>query len=413
VAVTPIDHQGYAGPTLAVDPRDGRRLAIAYGALGRRSCFLALSSDGGRTWRNRTVGGDFSPFGPGRCYSPTAAYAADGTLYYAFVLPRDPGFGRAYLRIARPGRRLGPARALDTDLSPTHLRAGGADLDPALAAGRGGELWVAWNRYDSTYVHGKVQVIRSVDHGRRFTGPRSVNPPGRTVPVGQPRTAIDRAGTVYVNWVDETNVNPRTGGGRAAIELAHSTGRGGAFTTRTVATTPSGCGPPGSCGLGAPQTALATGAGRHVHVAWSAGPVDGRSRVFVSSSAGGGLPWSAPLGVLPPDTIDHDQFRPALSVAPNGRVDLDFYDRADTGRQDVYLASSFDFTQSFPALALLDTAPSDAQAAKLFSNAIALASSNGSASAAWNDDRRVNLVSNIDSVAGEHTDVYFARKAVP
>lgn len=414
VSVTPIDHQGYGAPTLARDPRSARRLAIASQVFSGRTCYLALSFDYGKTWRNRAVAGE----GTGlrrtrRCSSPTVTYAADGTIYYAFVLPDDAGFSRLYLRVARPGKLLGPARALDSDLSQTQLRAGGSDSEPGLAAGRGGELYVTWKRYDSTLAHGSIQVLRSMNYGARFSVPRTVSAANRTTPWAQPFIARDGAGTLYVNWVDETGVDAATGAGRATIEVARSFDRGMTFASRTIASTPSGCGPDGVCSAGTPRTALVAGTGRHVYTAWSAGPVDGKSRVLVSSSASRGQRWGAPRAVLPQGAGAHQQFRPGLSVAPNGRVDLDFYDLADTGREDVYLASSRNSARSFSAPARLNNAPSDTRAAVPLTDRIGLASANGAAFAAWGDDRRVNLVSVVDGMAGYHTDVYFARKAVP
>lgn len=89
--------------------------------------------------------------------------------------------------------------------------------------------------------------------------------------------------------------------------------------------------------------------------------------IFLVSSNDGGATWSKRLRVNddndPNRKPNYDQFIPGISVAPNGRVDLAWYDmrtdglfnqngRGDTGRRDqtcwdVYMASSFDGGRTF------------------------------------------------------------------
>ncbi len=95
-------------------------------------------------------------------------------------------------------------------------------------------------------------------------------------------------------------------------------------------------------------------------------PRDDRN-IFFMSSGDGGATWSRRLKVNddndPNRTPNYDQFIPGISVAPNGRVDIAWYDmrtdgyynpngRGDTGRRDqtcwdVYMASSFDGGRTF------------------------------------------------------------------
>ena len=95
-------------------------------------------------------------------------------------------------------------------------------------------------------------------------------------------------------------------------------------------------------------------------------PRDDRN-IFLMTSTDGGANWSKRLKVNddndPNRKPNYDQFIPGISVAPNGRVDLAWYDmrtdgfynptgRGDTGRRDqtcwdVFMASSFDGGRTF------------------------------------------------------------------
>lgn len=95
-------------------------------------------------------------------------------------------------------------------------------------------------------------------------------------------------------------------------------------------------------------------------------PRDNRD-IFLMASGDGGATWSERLKVNDDDdpnrNPNYDQFIPGVSVAPNGRVDLSWYDmrtdglynpngRGDTRRRDqtcwdVYMASSFDGGRTF------------------------------------------------------------------
>ncbi len=123
--------------------------------------------------------------------------------------------------------------------------------------------------------------------------------------------------------------------------------------------------------LSLPQTALDPKTGT-VYVVFELSesslpnPRDNRD-VYLMSSTDGGATWSKRLKVNddndPKRMPNYDQFLPGISVAPNGRVDMAWYDmrtdglynpdgRGDTLRRnqtcwDVYMASSFDGGRTF------------------------------------------------------------------
>lgn len=402
VAVTPANLNFYGGPTLARNPVRGGHLAIAYTPSSGNTCYLALSANGGRTWHDLAVAGEGTKYpvpaefskggGLPQCYFPTVTYGPDGRLYYAFAFADgNSGFARAQLMVAGASGRLGAPKVLDPNIRASDPHSGGGDYEPGLAAGRlPGQLYVVWKRYDTTSVHGKIQLIYSSDRGKHFSAPRQVNPSTRTTPQGRPFVAVDGSGRVYVNWLDETKVDFMTNGGRAQFELASSGDHGRTFRTKTIASIAAGCGPNfvSPC---IPRTTMAAGAGGRVYAAWSGAAAAGKSRVFFSSSTSGGKRWTVPLKVVPGGRRGDDQYRPELSVAPDGRVDLEFNDTARaTNRQDVYLTYSTNSGKTLSRAFRLDSLPSNTKFVQLLSDRIGVESSDGAAYAAWSDDRRAS-----------------------
>jgi hypothetical protein len=139
----------------------------------------------------------------------------------------------------------------------------------------------------------------------------------------------------------------------------------------------------------------------------------GDSDVYVSSLAPGAAAWSRPVRVN--DTAAHDataQYLPALAVAPEGRLDVIYYDRrADPHNKlsTVSLQSSFDEGRTFtPRVTLSDRAfnsqigaGSERGLPDLGSN-LTLDSTATQALAAWTDTRAGTVLSN-------KQDITFAR----
>ncbi len=403
VSVTPGGPHQYGGPTLARDPVHRNHLAIAYSPSSGTTCYLALSTNGGRTWQDLAVAGagtkypvppEFALGAAPQCFFPTVTYGVDGRLYYAFdFADGNSGFARAQLMVAGPRGRLGAPKVLDPNIRASDPQSGGGDYEPGLAAGRlPGQLYIVWKRYDTSFVHGKIQVIYSADRGQHFSVPEQASPSTHTVPQGRPFVAVDASGQVYVNWLDETNVNFMNNGGRAQFELASAVGHGRPFRTKTIASVAAGCGTKFVTPC-IPRTTMAAGASGHVYAAWSGASSNGKSRVFFSSSSSGGKRWTSPQKVVPGGRGGDDQFRPELSVAPDGRVDLEFNDLArNRALQDVYLAFSTGPRRTISRPIKLDGAPSNTnlKTVHLLSDRIAVASSNGDAYAAWSDDRHAS-----------------------
>jgi hypothetical protein len=100
---------------------------------------------------------------------------------------------------------------------------------------------------------------------------------------------------------------------------------------------------------------LAAGSDRTLYVTWSDGR-NGDEDVFVRRSTDDGTSWSAAVRINDnPRGDGTSQYLPRVAVAPEGRVDVLFFDRrrdSANQRTDAYLALSWDRGKSFSNLRL-------------------------------------------------------------
>ena len=230
------------GGSLAVDPTDPSRLAIAY-STGRSgvtgSCVVARSRDAGRTWESEVVAGGTGtslPNGATHCADPVLAFAPEGMLYLAYDVSQLGGPGRVYLTSSTDRGATFRTPVALADAAP-----GGGDFEPAIAAGPShGIVSVAFERYSDDFDSAAVLAVSSDDAGRTLSAPVQVSPAAQNAVNGRAALAVDRGGSLYVAWVDASDVD-FDGAGEARIEVAVSGDGGRSFRVpATVATVPSG-----------------------------------------------------------------------------------------------------------------------------------------------------------------------------
>ena len=446
--VTTTKPYSYQEPWLTVDPRNPQRMAIAYREGGQRSvCSLALSSDGGATWRTQDLIGPQGrlpwPSQDTLCYEAVAAFGPDGTLYYAAqatIAFRDP-----YSRVFVTSSPDGVAFHDPVDVDPASTRnpgdLGGGDWYPRLAvAPAGGELFVRWTRYASRNASAESVIAGSTDRGTTFTQPVVVSPPPTSssslVDSFGTALAAGAGGSVYTSWLDLTQRQAGCTGGRTAVtttcslkvplEVAASHDSGRTFTP-PVTVDPAvdfGCpgrNVPGTTALascdnlhfdrGPEAFSLAPGpASGTAYLAWWGGDPENPARISFSSTRDSGHTWSTPrvVGSLRGAAFDEQQ-RPALAVAAGGRIDMAYYDDTNGGDQDVYLVSSDDGGVTFSAPQLLSSASSNINIGPVsedgvhpgFGEWLGLYSTSSGADVAWTDTRR-------GTVDSAKQDIYFA-----
>jgi hypothetical protein len=375
----------YSSPSLAVDPEDDQTVVASYAEMRSASCGMARSRDGGRTWAR--LAAPVSPPSHPFCFIPLGA-----NVYFSPVT-----FGRDHvLYVAmggwdvQDGRTNSVLLARSTDLGDSwsitivHDARGKPEADAevnrpvsSVAVDTTGPIDVVYVGWTLTKPNARpptpamAAIATSTDAGRTFGPPVSVvgtyfddlaarmkvladrptvYPPGVPPPPPPDTFAADRFGgggtrvvlgaadTVYALWFPSaagTPVNP-------ALNLSRSTDGGRTFeVTQAV---------PPTRGLGSPVLAWSPQGGPdgtlHLVYELKVPLAQGDRDITYQRSTDGGRTWTAPRIVNDEDpTLLTLQFMPNISVAPNGRVDIAWWDfRNDPGtfQNDVYLASSSD-----------------------------------------------------------------------
>jgi len=358
----PGDLSAHNSPTLARDPRDADHL-VATSRIDSPdfSCAVHVSFDRGARWRRIPV-----PIPPGqgrKCYAPDAAFEPDGTLRISYVTLAG-GANRpqaVWLASSRDGGRTLSVPVRVTGPLAFQVRLA---TDPA----RKGRLYLTWvqardvGNLKFTGPGNPILMARSEDGGASWTPPVRVNDPRRGR-VLAPSAALGLAGELYVLYLDvgEDRLDYEgghegSGGppypGRFSLVLARSRDGGATWAEsviddrvvpieRFISFLPA-----------FPSLAVDRRSGR-VYAGFHDGRL-GSADVDVWSLARGAKAWSGPVRVN--DTPRDDgtsQYLPELAVAPDGRLDVVYYDRRDDPGRNVLngvsIQSSHDGGRSFDA----------------------------------------------------------------
>ena len=407
------DISAHNSPSVARNPRDRDNIVVTSRIDSPDfSCAVHVSRDGGRRWSPTPVP---IPRGPARkCYAPDAVFAADGTLYVSYVTLQGRGNtpSAAWVASSRDGgRTLSPPRRVAGRLA-FQLRVA---ADPA----RPRRVYVSWVQAREVGAlrfagpGNPILLSRSDDGGRRWRRPVQVNAPSRGR-VLAPSAAVGREGAVYVLYLDvgEDRLDYEGGHGgsggppytgRFALVLGRSADGGSRWeesvvddgivpTERFVAFLPA-------------FPALAVDRQRdRVYVAYHDRRL-GSPDVWLWTLAPGETAWGKPVRVN--DTPRRErtaQYLPRIDVAPDGRLDVVYYDRREDARRDVLnevsLQSSDDGGRTFGARTTLSSARSDARVGlgterglPDLGSRLGLASDDRDAFAVWSDTRSGTVAS--------------------
>lgn len=420
-------------PVMAADPKNSRVMFIANRIDAPAfSCELEVSGDGGRSWVEVHPVPRLPP-GAERCYAPEIAFDGAGRVYYLFVALHGLGnspVGVFLTTSSDEGRTFSAPRQV---LGPDRYQVRMA-IDPT--GGSQGRLHLVWLEAGSSPPTGglpptpnPIVSAYSDDGGATFSRPVQVSDPKRARVVA-PALALGPDHTVDILYYDlrrdardYEGLEGPAWDGRWSLVFTSSRDGGRSFAPGRVVD--DRLVPPGRVMLiyTMPPPALAVdGAGR-LFAAWH-DDRNGDWDVFLSRSNDGGRSWARSRR-LNDDRVGNgrSQYLPALSVAPNGRLDAIFYDRRNDPqnlRNDVYMTSSTDHGVSFTPNVKLTSESSDSRSGQSylvvsarglvdFGSRIAVLSRNTTLEAAWTDTRNAETPPYQDVFA---TEVEFAQAAI-
>jgi hypothetical protein len=401
------DISAHNSPTIVRNPRDEDNLVVTDRIDSPDfSCAMHASFDGGDSWTHPRVP---IPPGPGRkCFAPDAAFGADGTLYVSYVTLQGRGNTPAATWVAssRDGGRTLTAPTKVTGPLAFQVR---ITADPQ----RPGTLYLTWVKARDvallrfTGPGNPIQLARSTDGGRSWSDPVRVNAPSRGRVIA-PSAAIGPDGALYVlhldlgdDRLDYEGGHDGYGGppyaGRFTLVVARSQDQGATWaesvvddgvvpTTRFIPFLPV-----------FPSLAVDRERGR-LYVGYEDRRL-GDSDIWVWRLERGAARWSEPVRVNDTPRPDGStQNLAKLAVAPNGRLDVVYYDRRDDPRRDtrndVSLQSSFDGGRTFDERISLSSSYFDARIGfgserdmPDLGSRLGLVSADDEAIAVWSDTR--------------------------
>ena len=367
-ASNPRDLSANNSPTIVRNPVEDENLvetnridSPAY------SCSLSVSFDGGGRWTQTPIP---APAGEEpKCYAPDAAFSANGTLFVSYVTLKGRANAPNNVWITRStdgGKTLeAPVRA---PLGPRSFQVR-LTADPTAP----NRIFLTWLKADELGLYtfsntgNPIMAIRSDDGGRNWTEPARVSSAARERVVA-PSPAVGKSGQLNVLYLDLRDDVLDYGGGHRGrggppydgdwqLVLARSTDNGATWresvvesrltpTERFIVFTPP-----------TPSLAVDPDSGR-LYAAFQDGR-NGDADVMLWTLPEGGGEWTGPVRVN--DTPRQDgtsQYLPELSVAPDGRLDVLYYDRRNDRTNvlnEVSLQSSFDEGKTFtPRVKLSD-----------------------------------------------------------
>ncbi len=423
VTTTPSEGRGHAVPAVAVHPDNDRVIAVGEGDAYSSRCSLHVSTDAGLTWSHTPIPPNnawpncvYANFGP----IVDVTFGPDGTLYYAYS-GHNPTTYRSRMFLARSSD-LG--RTFQTVMLPwvePNLEEGqfGADALPSVAVDPNNpdRVYVGWMSNNGTWnlseavlqgkeyfwdIRSRPYVVASHDGGRNFSDPVDVS--GEVEGwMSQPHLVVGSDGEVFAFFGENVKAPKDAAKGTKAppahLYLATSRDGGRNYTQRALHARPPRA---ESDWLSAPSPGVDPRTG-NLYVVWEE-TATGAPRVAFIRSTDRGETWSEPVqinDVAPKRQWSFNEFFPSLAVAPNGRIDVAWYDwrndvtfapkAEENALQDVYLAYSDDGGRSFAA----DTKVNDRSIDRRIGlwdtgdveGPIGLASARQAAYVAWDDTR--------------------------
>ena len=362
------DIRAYNSPTLAQNPVHPANLAVSSRIdTPFYSCALDVTDDGGASWSQTPIP---APTGQeAKCFAPDVAFSSSGRLYLSFVTLAGNGNTPDALWLSTSsdgGRTLSaPVRVAGPETFQVRLA-----TDPT----RPDRVYMTWVQGLGTKNLGyigpgnPIVAVRSDDGGRTWSQPTQVNSPVLDRPVS-PDPVVGVNGTLYVLYLDlgqddldYEGADDGLGGppyaGYYTLVLARSQDGGVHWAESEVndRITPIVRFIP----FEAPFPSVAVDASGRVYAATEDGRFGGVN-VWLWTLKPGAARWSGGTRVNR-TSINPGSWRylPKLAVAPNGRLDVLYYDRSADPHNvmnEASLQSSFNHGQTFTPAVRLSSRP--------------------------------------------------------
>lgn len=430
--------RSFSSPTLAVHPDDPSTVAMLAGDARNGGCGLHVSRDGGQSW-NQTVGTvmpDDLPHCLQRNFGPAygLAFAPDGTLHMG-MSGSSPAEGH-------PNGPIDALAARTSDLGATHDTITVLESDSFTLTSEDGEDFDGYTQYRMSTIATDPTDPEKVYRGfhRRIDG---VSPDEVSYGDRPQRALVSVSDDGGETWSDEPidvmqnfDGDPEEVFTSGYITLAVGPdGTAYGFVRGDPPRPDDGSDPPqpfymvkstdggenwtvdqiheGAPEINRPTPAVDPDSG-HLYLAWDERGEDGDSpsNVYVMASRDEGETWTEPVQLTDgPDAQQFNQYFPGISVAPNGRVDVAWYDfrndlappeeggsmgSAEGERYwDVYARSSTDGGTSWSAPFRVTDRSVDGEVGTTFNNQdirgpIGVASTSTHAYYGWADTRASN-----------------------
>jgi len=372
----------YTSPGVVVDPDDP--LKVYAGSVDVRSqrCVLLRSADGGRTWAKSKEAPSpaafpFCSHDSGLIPMSFVAMGRNHALYFLHTAWDTQDGGRS------ENRSVFLARSTDEGdtwvHTPVNINRGktGNDIEKNLPLGLAvdsrGAQDVVYATYRASWPNpaapaatrpGQAFVATSTDGGKSFGQPVSTtdaffsdtaNLPSSVTDAQRKKEnfgsnpgigiGLDDRGTIYLPWSRTTaNVTPTAPA--SPYFVARSTDQGKTFTMAEAL-------PADEDQLNPSGSTLAWGPGGGpagtVHLVWEGKPklTQGDRDILYRRSTDGGRTWGQTQMLNDDDPKQlFSQHQPGMAIAPDGRVDVAWFDQRDGAGQyvtDVYASRSTDF----------------------------------------------------------------------
>lgn len=440
VTSNPDPARAHSSPQIAVNPTNGE-LVIAEGEVrNTKACRFHLSVDKGRSW---FPGGEASlePFTDCTLQATNGHYVSmqfdnDGVLWAAFFAS-DPALTRTTNRDDIPrhlflGRSPDSGRSWETTMAyegPDEPGTGGSRRAMiAVDQADAGNIYIGWQKGRAgSGEPRKAMLSVSNDGGQSFAPPIEMSD-GRGG--SQPRPAVDGDGVAHVLWFIETAGLPSDPPPNRPLVYQRSTDKGRSWSSPQEID-------PLNAGFsfGRKPLLAADPNSSNLLAIWYGNPDEQAQRpdpgepstdafddnqIMVRRSGDAGSSWSEPTFVNDDaERANIQHYDPGISIAPNGRIDVAWYDFRnsptpegtgeggnDGGSHDVYYSSSTDGGATWSTNLRVSDRIIDRTIGVWSNNAhshtnVGIASDNDTVYVTWQDTRN-------GSPTAQAEDVYFA-----